>query len=66
MSSGTVQDLTLTSNFAFGLDGGSIVLVLVDLNYGEVAAYPVYCLRVEEPEDQRALVEIVEKGVAMG
>ncbi|GHT95979.1 hypothetical protein AGMMS49545_19910 [Betaproteobacteria bacterium] len=44
----------------------SLIRLMVDLNYGEVAAYPVYRLRVEEPEDQRALVEIVEKGVAMG
>ncbi|GHT96692.1 hypothetical protein AGMMS49545_22360 [Betaproteobacteria bacterium] len=44
----------------------SLIRPLVYLNYGEVAAYPVYRLRVEEPEDQRALVEIVEKGVAMG
>jgi phage gp29-like protein len=43
-----------------------LIRILVNLNFAGVENYPQFALRVEEPEDQVALVGIVEKAVAMG
>ena len=43
-----------------------LIHILVNLNFAGVEHYPRFALRVEEPEDQVALVDIVEKAVAMG
>ena len=43
-----------------------LIRLFVDLNFAGVTEYPQFRLRVEEPEDQVALIGIVEKAVAMG
>ncbi|MDR1646825.1 MAG: DUF935 domain-containing protein [Zoogloeaceae bacterium] len=43
-----------------------LIRPLVNLNFPGITDYPRYTLRVEEPEDMTALIDIVEKAVAMG
>ncbi|MDR3352146.1 MAG: DUF935 domain-containing protein [Zoogloeaceae bacterium] len=43
-----------------------LIPILVSLNFGDVETLPTFTIPVEEPEDQVALIGIVEKAVKMG